>query len=166
MITPHEIKQVERARWPYTTIDSVMRPLDRLHTVAPDAPVAYAFALGALEHYAADNTGHPSATNRAVPIYYPKLRAKYGDVVTYEQNKAAHSQTELGFDVVEVAAKAYAKLLEKLAKDDFRGVTPELRANIPAFYADTDLPIATKKDKSKWKATMRRLGILKAAATH
>lgn len=308
----------------------------------------YAFALGALEHYAADNTGHPMATNRAVPIYYPKLRAKYGDVVTYEQNKAAHSQTELGFDVVEVAAKAYrgeiyselilfevpkpllarafkriygielrkmfrgddldraveryqrtlmrgiplltsvawkikkdeiikqnpqltdadfvykqtvpkqrkqaagrhskdlniferilaffvgifvklglikpldyrvptketeklfrdsllatqdlyikllgdieggklklenmnydtgrptrpgqyvladkayAKLLEKLAKDDFRGVTPELRANIFAFYADTDLPIATKKDKSKWEDTVRRLGILKA----
>jgi hypothetical protein len=307
----------------------------------------YAFALGALEHYAADNTGHPIATNRAVPIYYPKLRAKYGDVVTYEQNKAAHSQTELGFDVVEVAAKAYrgeiyselilfevpkpllarafkktygielrklfrgddldwairryqrtlmkdiplltsvawkikrdeiikqnpqitdrdfvykqtipkqrrmavgryseplnifecilaffvgvfvklglikpldyrvpaketeklfrdsllaaqhlyekllreveddklklenmnydtgqptrpgeyrladeayAELLEKLAKEDFRGVTPELRANILAFYADTNLPIATKKDKSKWKATMRALRTLK-----
>src|SRR5438477_5657103 len=34
----------------------------------------YAFALGALAHYAADNTGHPLAVNRAVPMIYPKLR--------------------------------------------------------------------------------------------
>src|SRR5262245_17466052 len=31
----------------------------------------YAFALGALAHYAADNTGHPLAVNRAVPVLYP-----------------------------------------------------------------------------------------------
>jgi len=67
----------------------------------------YAFALGAMEHYAGDSTGHPVATNRSIPIYYPKLRKKYGDVVTYEQKKSAHSQTELGFDVVEVAGKVY-----------------------------------------------------------
>jgi hypothetical protein len=34
----------------------------------------YAFALGALAHYAADNAGHPIATNRAVPLLYPSLR--------------------------------------------------------------------------------------------
>ena len=67
----------------------------------------YAFALGALEHYAADTTGHPIATNRAVAIYNPQLRAKYGDAVTYEQSKVAHSQAELGFDVVEIAGKYY-----------------------------------------------------------
>src|SRR6202047_373820 len=33
----------------------------------------YAFALGALAHYAADNSGHPIGTNRAVPLLYPKL---------------------------------------------------------------------------------------------
>ena len=67
----------------------------------------YAFALGALEHYAADTTGHPIATNPAVAIYNPQLRAKYGDAVTYEQSKVAHSQAELGFDVVEIAGKHY-----------------------------------------------------------
>ena len=36
----------------------------------------YAFALGALAHYAADNDGHPLAVNRAVPVLYPKLRSK------------------------------------------------------------------------------------------
>jgi len=33
----------------------------------------YAFALGALAHYAADNVGHPEAVNRAVALMYPKL---------------------------------------------------------------------------------------------
>src|ERR1035438_1485031 len=42
-----------------------------------------AFALGALAHYAADNNGHPIAVNRAVAMEYPKLRAQYGDEVTY-----------------------------------------------------------------------------------
>lgn len=68
----------------------------------------YAFALGALAHYVADNDGHPIGTNRAVPILYPKLKKKYGDSVTYEQDKLAHVKTEFGFDVLEVARGRYA----------------------------------------------------------
>jgi Zinc dependent phospholipase C len=68
----------------------------------------YAFALGALSHYAADNDGHSLGTNRAVPILYPKLEKKYGDVVTYEQDPLAHVKTEFGFDVIEVAKERYA----------------------------------------------------------
>jgi len=68
----------------------------------------YAFALGALAHYAADNDGHRLATNRAVPILYPKLEKKYGDWVTYEQNPLAHVKTEFGFDVLEIAHGRYA----------------------------------------------------------
>jgi Zinc dependent phospholipase C len=68
----------------------------------------YAFALGALAHYAADNDGHPLAVNRAVPVLYPKLRSKFGDVVNYAQNPAAHLKTEFGFDVVQVARGQYA----------------------------------------------------------
>jgi len=68
----------------------------------------YAFALGALAHYAADNNGHPFGTNRAVPLLYPKLKTKYGDSVTYEEDKLAHVKTEFGFDVLEVAHGRYA----------------------------------------------------------
>src|SRR6202049_4452416 len=42
----------------------------------------YAFALGALSHYAADNDGHRVGINRAVPVLYPKLKRKFGDSVT------------------------------------------------------------------------------------
>jgi Zinc dependent phospholipase C len=69
---------------------------------------SYAFALGALAHYAADTKGHPIGTNRAVPILYPKLEKKYGDWVTYEQDRLAHVKTEFGFDVLEVAKGRYA----------------------------------------------------------
>jgi hypothetical protein len=68
----------------------------------------YAFALGAMAHYAADNNGHKLATNRAVPILYPKLKKKYGDSVSYEEDKLAHVKTEFGFDVLQVAKERYA----------------------------------------------------------
>ena len=68
----------------------------------------YAFALGALGHYAADNSGHPLAVNRAVPLMYPKLKAQFGNTVTYAQSPKSHVLVEFSFDVVQVAAGAYA----------------------------------------------------------
>jgi hypothetical protein len=68
----------------------------------------YAFALGSMAHYAADTDGHSIGTNHAVPILYPKLKKKYGDVVTYEEDPLAHVKTEFGFDVLEVAQHRYA----------------------------------------------------------
>jgi len=68
----------------------------------------YAFALGALAHYSADNEGHRTGTNLAVPLLYPKLRRKFGDVVTYDENPLAHLKTEFGFDVLQVAKGRYA----------------------------------------------------------
>ena len=66
----------------------------------------YAFALGALAHYTSDNTGHP-AINRIVAIEFPKLRKKYGNEVTYEDDPKAHIRTEFGFDMVQVAKNRY-----------------------------------------------------------
>jgi hypothetical protein len=66
----------------------------------------YAFALGALSHYVSDNVGHP-AVNHSVAVEYPKLRAKYGDQVTFGDDPKAHIKTEFGFDVVEVAKHRY-----------------------------------------------------------
>jgi hypothetical protein len=66
----------------------------------------YAFALGALAHYASDNMGHPTI-NRVVAIDFPKLRAKFGDEVTYADDHKAHIRTEFGFDMVQVAKNRY-----------------------------------------------------------
>lgn len=67
----------------------------------------YAFALGALAHYASDISGHP-AVNQAVSIQFPKLRAKYGNSVRYAEDHSAHLKTEFGFDMVQVAKNRYA----------------------------------------------------------
>jgi len=39
LVTPHEVKDLDRARWPYTTLYDVMRPINQVHTVAPTTPV-------------------------------------------------------------------------------------------------------------------------------
>jgi hypothetical protein len=67
----------------------------------------YAFALGALAHFASDAAGHP-AVNQSVAIEYPKLRAKFGKSVRYAEDKTAHLKTEFGFDMVQVAKNRYA----------------------------------------------------------
>lgn len=64
----------------------------------------FAFALGALSHYCADIKGHSLGVNLAEPLLYPRLRRKYGDVITWEENPPAHIMTEFGFDTVEVVA--------------------------------------------------------------
>jgi hypothetical protein len=66
----------------------------------------YAFALGALAHYSADNCGHPTI-NQVVAIEFPKLRKQYGAEVTYADNPKAHIRTEFGFDVTQVAKNRY-----------------------------------------------------------
>jgi len=66
----------------------------------------YAFALGALAHYAADNSGHPTV-NHVVAQEFPALQRKYGDVVTYADSPKAHIRAEFGFDMTQVAKNRY-----------------------------------------------------------
>jgi hypothetical protein len=68
----------------------------------------YAFAIGAVAHYGADVEGHSIAVNRAVPILYPKLKKRFGDVVSYADDPPAHLKTEFGFDVLQTARGHYA----------------------------------------------------------
>ena len=104
----------------------------------------YAFALGALAHYASDITGHP-AVNHAVAIQYPKLRAKFGDSVRYAQDKTAHLRTEFGFDTVQVAKDRYAPE----SYHDFIGFQvskPLLERAFPAVYGLELKDVLTHED--------------------
>jgi hypothetical protein len=73
----------------------------------------YAFALGALSHYAADNDGHTVAVNLAVPLLYPKLGRKFGRLVTYADDPFTHAKTEFAFDVFQAARGRYASAAYK-----------------------------------------------------
>jgi Zinc dependent phospholipase C len=142
----------------------------------------YAFALGSLAHYAADNLGHPVAINKAVPLMYPKLRRKYGPDVTYEDDPVSHLRTEFSFDVVGVAAGQYAPE----AYHDFIGfkVSKELmdRATQDTYglalkdlFSDVDLALGTYRftvanlipemTKTAWSAKKKDIQKLQAGIT-
>lgn len=67
-----------------------------------------AFAVGALSHYIGDTVGHADATNLAVPVEFPKLRARYGNTVNYAQGPSQHVRTEFAFDINEIAHHRFA----------------------------------------------------------
>jgi hypothetical protein len=123
-----------------------------------------AFALGALSHYVADDNGHRIATNRVVPMLYPRLSKKFGKVVTYEDDPVAHVKTEFGFDVLEVAKGRFAPaayhdfigfevakpLLERAFRDtyslDLNDVFNDLDLSLGSFRRSVSktIPLATQ----------------------
>ena len=62
-----------------------------------------AFAVGALSHYIGDSIGHSTATNISVPVEFPKLRARYGNNVSYAEGEHQHVQVEFAFDIHEIS---------------------------------------------------------------
>jgi Zinc dependent phospholipase C len=112
----------------------------------------YAFALGALSHYAADNDGHPMATNLVVPMLYPELRKKFGPVMTYEDDPLAHIKTEFAFDVLQVAKGRYAP--DKYR--DFIGFTVSLPLLEQAFLQTYDIDLkSVSKDEVRMANSYR-----------
>lgn len=97
----------------------------------------YAFALGSLSHYMADNYGHSVGTNIAVPATYEKLRAKFGDVVTYADHHRSHSRVEVSFDVLQTARGNYATK----AYHDFIGFNISQAVTERAFYKTYGLQV-------------------------
>lgn len=100
---PHGSKEFSDLTHYVRTADFILALMKEAHTLNE-----LAFALGSLAHYFGDTNGHRYATNVGEPIEYPKLRKKFGPVVTYEQNPEDHIRTEYGFDVIEVAKGNYA----------------------------------------------------------
>jgi hypothetical protein len=62
-----------------------------------------------------------------------------------------------------LADKTYADLLDRLAKDHFSKVTPELRTTILAYYNDPNAPLAMKHVKKEWAGILKELDALKTA---
>jgi len=67
-----------------------------------------AFALGAMSHLVGDSDGHRYAVNVSVPQEFPSLAARYGPVVTYEEDPHAHVRTEFAFDVDQLSHGRFA----------------------------------------------------------
>ncbi len=61
-----------------------------------------------MAHYAADNEGHRIGTNRSVPILYPKLKRKYGDIRHLRRRQAGACKNGIRIRRLEVAQGRYA----------------------------------------------------------
>jgi len=103
----------------FTNLVHYVRSGDFVNTLLDEAQDIneYAFALGFLSHYMADKYGHFLGTNRCVPIVYPGMMKKFGNVVTYAEDKISHKRIEFAFDVLQTAKGNYASL----AYHDFIG---------------------------------------------
>jgi hypothetical protein len=93
----------------FTNLTHYVRTGDFVRSLIDGATDAneYAFALGALAHYAADTEGHPMAVNPGVPMMYPKVRAEVGPSALYVESPARHLMVEFAFDVLRVAKGGY-----------------------------------------------------------
>jgi len=80
LITPHEIRQVNRSQWPVTLVDSVMRPLEGLQAVRPDAPLGSALEVMARENVnqlpVMSNSHLDGVLSRAEVLNYLQTRAE------------------------------------------------------------------------------------------
>lgn len=45
LVTPHEVKEVDRAKWPFTTLYDIMRPLEEVRSVSSEASLVSALEL-------------------------------------------------------------------------------------------------------------------------
>ena len=79
------------------------------------------------------------------------------------QNKDLDTGRPASAGEYRLADKTYAQILDKLASHKFQQVPQDLRANILAFYGDTNAHTATRKDRSEWQKTLRELTDLKNA---
>jgi hypothetical protein len=57
----------------------------------------------------------------------------------------------------------HARLIEELAKRNFAGLTPDLRAELLQFYSDPNAPYATKRKPKDWNKVQVALEQLKNA---
>ncbi len=135
-----DIGYYPRGSEPFSDLAHYVRGGDFVSTLIRDAKNIneLAFALGALSHYIGDVDGHSLGTNLGEPILYPRLRKKFGSVITYEDRPSYHLKTEFGFDVLEVARGNFAPQ----AYHDFIGfnVAPDLVTR--AFQENYGIPLS------------------------
>jgi hypothetical protein len=116
----------------FTDLVHYVRSGDFVEALIRDAqnPNEYAFALGALSHYMADKYGHSLSTNRNVPLVYPELKKKFGNVVTYYDDHTSHSRMEFAYDALQIGEGNYTSE----GYQDFIGFNISVPVLEKAFY--------------------------------
>ena len=80
LVTPHEIKRIDRAKWAFTTLRDVMRPLEDMRSVSPNGPLLNALELmngEDLNQLPVISNGHlEGVLSRAQVLSYLQTRAE------------------------------------------------------------------------------------------
>jgi hypothetical protein len=64
-----------------------------------------------------------------------------------------------------LADATYAELVDRLSKDNFAHVSPELKRALLSYYSNLNANYATKKNKKQWTALVQEIESLKANST-
>jgi Zn-dependent protease/predicted transcriptional regulator len=80
LVTPHEVKDLDRGRWPYVTLHDIMRPLEEMRSISPDESLMYALELMSrddLNQLPVVSSGHlEGVLSRAHVLRYLQTRAE------------------------------------------------------------------------------------------
>lgn len=80
LVTPHEIKRIDRAKWAFTTLRDAMRPLEDMRSVSPNGPLLSALELmnrEDLNQLPVISNGHlEGVLSRAQVLSYLQTRAE------------------------------------------------------------------------------------------
>jgi Zn-dependent protease/predicted transcriptional regulator len=91
LVTPHEVKAIDRATWPFKTLHDIMRPLADLHAVGPDAPLTS--ALETMSRYDLNqlpviSNGHlDGVVSRAELLTYLQTHAELQAPASHTENR-------------------------------------------------------------------------------
>jgi hypothetical protein len=102
--------------------------------------------------------------NKTVDLYRALLTALRGGAIPALPNRDFDTGSAIHPGEYSLADESYSKLVRTLAEHKFADVTPELRANILAFYADANAPNTRKRHKHEWQQVVASVQQLRAAA--
>jgi len=99
--------------------------------------------------------------NRSAGQYRDRLR---------EAEKNTLSLPDANYDVGTITPPGAYRLgddaraywLDRLARKEFSGMTPQIRSSLLDFYGNLNAPIATKRDPKRWKRLLAELQALKS----
>ena len=100
------------------------------------------------------------SVNRTTDNYYSLLHEVREDHLDFPDTDCDTGRKTAAAEYP-LADVTYSRLLQDQSKKNFAQMTPELRANILAFYSNLNAPYHDKKNHKSWKKTMRALDELK-----
>jgi len=113
----------------------------------------------------ADETLFMNSFNATVQNYSSLIHAQESSGKFSITNDNLDTDTVTGPGQYPLADATYAELVDRLSKEKFAHITPELRSALLSYYSNLQADYATKKNKKKWNTRVRQIESLKASSS-